>query len=268
MSLEELKGLKGTEDVENEEEDERQKPRKTGLSGKELLWKYKKPLAILVLVLAVILLAMFLRSSHARQKEMALQMQRQEELIEALQKNGPSEEEGFIKEGTPVITSQQVSEQINSLKELVTKEYLYTNADKYENQNQVTIHKWDVNIPMTTKSFLLAYDGRIKAGIDLSKARINVDEDARTITITLPPSEITSHEIFEDDIRVFDEKDSIFNKITIENYNEFVSEQKLVMEQRAKDMGLLTDADEEGRDALRAFLLLMPGMDTYQLNIK
>lgn len=183
-------------------------------------------------------------------------------------KNGPNAEEGFIKEGTPVITSQQVSTQINALKELVTKEYLYTNADRYENQNQVKIHKWDVNVPMTTKSFLLAYDGRIKAGVDLSKAQVDVDEEARTITITLPASEIVSHEIFEEDIRVFDEKDSIFNKITIENYNEFVSEQKLVMEQKAEERGLLTDADKEARSALKEFLLLMPGMDTYRLNIK
>lgn len=264
MNLEELKEL---EDMELEDQEDQEKRKKLVMYGK-FLWRHKKPLAILVLVLAVVLLAMVLRSSRARQKEMEQQMQQQEKIIEDLIKNGPNAEEGFIKEGTPVITSQQVSTQINALKELVTKEYLYTNADRYENQNQVKIHKWDVNVPMTTKSFLLAYDGRIKAGVDLSKAQVDVDEEARTITITLPASEIVSHEIFEEDIRVFDEKDSIFNKITIENYNEFVSEQKLVMEQKAEERGLLTDADKEARSALKEFLLLMPGMDTYRLNIK
>lgn len=244
--------------------------KKTGEPGLgRWAWRHKKPLAVLALVLAVVLLAGFLRASWGRQREMTRQMELQKDLIEALQKEArEDEDEGFVHEGAPEITSQQISEELSSLKELVTKEYLYTNADKYENQNQVTIRNWDINIPLTGKSFLLAYDGRIKAGVDLSRAEIQVDEERRTITVTLPPSEILSHEIFEDDIRVFDEKDSIFNKITIDNYNEFVAEQKTVMEQKATDMGLLTGADREARGSVNAFLSMMPGMDSYWLDVR
>lgn len=223
----------------------------------------------LVAAALLILTAVLLSRSWARQRELSRQMELQEELIEALQKNAPEEEdEGLIHEAEPVITSQQISQELNSLKELVTKEYIYTNADKYENQNQVTIRNWDINIPLTGKSFLLAYDGRIKAGVDLSRAEILVDEEKKTVTVTLPASEILSHEIFEDQIRVFDEKDSIFNKITIDNYNEFVSEQKAVMEQRAVDMGLLTAADQEARGSVNAFLNMLPGMDGYWLDVR
>lgn len=229
-----------------------------------LLWRYRGPLALLVLVL----LAALLGRAWSRQRELTRQMELQEELIAALQKEEPEEEEGLLHAGTPEITRRQVSEQLNSLRELVTKEYLYTNADKYENRNQVTIRDWDINVPLTTKRFLLAYDGRIKAGVDLSRAEILVDEERKTVTITLPASEILSHEIFEDQVRVFDEKDGLFNKITIDNYNEFVAEQKTVMEQRAIDMGLLDEADREARGNVNAFLSMMPGMDNYWLDVR
>ena len=187
--------------------------------------------------------------------------------------------DSILSEAEPVITSDTVVERLNSLGELVTVEYLYTNADKYENQNQVSVHKWSINLPFTTKSFLvsydgfikagvLAYDGRIKAGVDLKDIRIEVEEKSRRVTVILPKSKITSREIFEDNIRVFDERDSVFNKITIENYNDFVASQKDSMEQRAIELGLLSSADNNAKNVVRTFLALIPGMDTYALTVK
>lgn len=229
----------------------------------KLLQKAKPIYVIILLGLCVAGLLWGLYSSHQHQKEMEqrLEMYRNMELA-------PEDKpDGIIKEADPVITSDTVNEQLNSLGELVTVEYLYTNADKYENQNQVSVHKWNINLPFTTKSFLLAYDGRIKAGVDLKDVQIDVDENSHKITVILPKSEITSHEIFEDNIRVFDEKDSVFNKITIENYNDFVASQKDSMEQRAIDMGLLTSADENAKTVVHSFLSLIPGIDTYSLTV-
>ena len=58
MNLEELKE---PEDMELEDQEDQEKRKKLVLYGK-FLWRHKKPLAILVLVLAVVLLAMVLRS--------------------------------------------------------------------------------------------------------------------------------------------------------------------------------------------------------------
>lgn len=262
----ELKG-RAKEEREIWEDPEDRRGNRAAPAG-SFLWRHKKPLAILVLVLAVVVMGAVLRSSWARQRELTRQLEAQEEILKALQKAEPEEDEGLVHDAEPVITSRQVNEKLNSLKELVTKEYLYTNADKYENRSQVTIRNWDISLPLTGKSFLLAYDGRIKAGVDLSQAEIQVDEARKTVTVTLPASEILSHEIFEDQIRVFDEKDSLFNKITIDNYNEFVAEQKGVMEQKAVDMGLLSEADREARGSVSAFLGMMPGMDSYWLDVR
>lgn len=222
-----------------------------------------------VLLLVVGLAGWSSLSARTRQKELEAELQLQRETIEALRAQaGQEEDEGLIHEALPVITDSLISEQLNALRELVTTEYLYTNSGKYENQNQITIIGKDINIPFTGKRFIVAYDGRIKAGIDIGQTQIDIDEDARAITITLPKSEIVSHETFEDTLVVLDETNNVFNPISIENYNEFVSEQKDGMEKKAIERGLLTNADAEAKRMVQSFLSQIPGIDTYQLTIQ
>ena len=222
-----------------------------------------------VLLLVVGLAGWSSLSARTRQKELEAELQLQRETIEALRAQaGQEEDEGLIHEALPVITDSLISEQLNALRELVTTEYLYTNSGKYENQNQITIIGKDINIPFTGKRFIVAYDGRIKAGVDIGQTQIDIDEDARAITITLPKSEIISHETFEDTLVVLDETNNVFNPISIENYNEFVSEQKDSMEKKAIERGLLTNADAEAKLMVQSFLSQIPGIDTYQLTIQ
>lgn len=222
-----------------------------------------------VLLLVVGLAGWSSLSARTRQKELEAELQLQRETIEALRAQaGQEEDEGLIHEALPVITDSLISEQLNALRELVTTEYLYTNSGKYENQNQITIIGKDINIPFTGKRFIVAYDGRIQAGIDIGQAQIDIDEDARAITIALPKSEIISHETFEDTLVVLDETKNVFNPISIENYNEFVSAQKDSMEEKAIERGLLTNADAEAKRMVQSFLSQIPGIDTYQLTIQ
>ena len=167
-------------------------------------------------------------------------------------------------EETPVITSDLLGERLRSAQELVTVAYYYTNMGRFE--NHVDFYGWKV--PLTTKSFIVSYDGVIKAGVDLSGVEVEVDETGKTVTVTLPDSGILSHEIPEDSIEVFDESDNIFNPITIEDYTGFTRDEKAAMEQRAIDNGLLTSADEQARNAVDSLLRLMPGMEGYQLNMQ
>lgn len=163
-----------------------------------------------------------------------------------------------------VITSDLLGEQLRSVQELTTVAYYYTNMGRFE--NQVDFYGWKV--PFTTKSFIISYDGVIKAGVDLTKVSIAVDEAAKTVSVALPGSQILSHEIPEDSLEVFDESDNIFNRITIEDYAGFTKDQKALMEQRAIDNGLLTGADEKACDAVSAFLSLLPDMEAYTLTVQ
>ena len=168
------------------------------------------------------------------------------------------------RESEPVITSDLLGQQLQTVQELVSVEYHYTNMGKFE--NQVDFYGWKV--PFTTKRFLVSYDGLIKAGVDLSGATVEVDEVQKSVTITLPESRILSHEIPEDSIQVFDETRNIFNPITIEDYTGFTRDQKAEVEQRAIDEGLLTGASEKAREAVETLAALLPGSGDYTWTIR
>ena len=164
-------------------------------------------------------------------------------------------------EARPVVTSDLLGQQLRAVEELVSVSYHYTNMARYE--NQLDFYGWKV--PFTTKTFIVSYDGIIKAGVDLSK--VEVDMDADRITVTLPGSQIISHEIPEDSIEVFDESDNVFNRISITDYTSFTNDQKEAMEQRVLESGLLATADEKAMDAVEALLRYMPGLENYTLCI-
>lgn len=168
------------------------------------------------------------------------------------------------REAEPVITGDLLGEHLRSAQELVTVAYYYTSMGRFE--NQVDFYGWKV--PFTAKSFIVSYDGVIKAGVDLSQVQVEVDEIRQAVTVRLPGSRILSHEIPEDSIEVFDESDNLFNRITIEDYTGFTLDQKKAMEQRAEDNGLLTSADEKARAAVESLLTLMPGMESYTLTVE
>lgn len=166
-------------------------------------------------------------------------------------------------EAEPVVTVDLLGQQLRAVKELVSVSYYYTNMARYE--NQLDFYGWKV--PFTTKTFIVSYDGVIKAGVDLSKVTVDVDEAGRRITVDMPGSQIISHEISEDSIEVFDESDNVFNRISITDYTAFTGDQKAAMEQRVLENGLLDSADEKAMDAVEALLRCLPGAEEYALCI-
>lgn len=170
-----------------------------------------------------------------------------------------------IEEPDPIITSTQIQEQLTAVKELTTKEYIYTNAARQE-ANKTWLWGW--NMPFSDTSLLVTYDGIIRAGIDLSKVQIDINESSRTITVSLPDGEILSSDIPQETINVLEVKNNLFNEITFSDYNAFISAEKPAMEAKAIERGLLTDARDEAKNIISAFLKVLPGIDTYQLDIK
>ena len=152
----------------------------------------------------------------------------------------------------PEITSSLIYNKLVSAKELTTLKYHYTNMGHFENQNTFYGYK----VPFTYKEFIVSYEGLINAGIDLDKMKVDVGD--KSIEIKIPPAEILSHEIYEDSLKVYDERESIFNRIDIEDYNNFSKDQKTKVEKRAIKKGLLKEADEESKKAIQEIL----GADT------
>ncbi|MCI8651147.1 MAG: DUF4230 domain-containing protein [Oscillospiraceae bacterium] len=151
--------------------------------------------------------------------------------------------------------------QLSQINQLATVSYQYTNMAQFSSSNDF----YGVVIPFTTKKFILTYDGEIKAGVDLSQAEVQVG--GTQVTVTLPTAQILSHEIDEGSIEVFDEKNSIFNPFTVEDFSSFQADQKAEMEQKALERGLLEQAAESARKSALA-LLLSALPEGYTLTVK
>lgn len=194
--------------------------------------KKLKKLIILVLLLAIALTATFFAGKKTMKSEMK-----------------------------PSITASLIANKIMSAKELTTLKYHYTNMGQFENQNTFYGYK----IPFTSKKFIVSYDGVINAGIDLEKMKISLSN--KSIEIKIPPAKILSHEIYEDSLKVFDERESIFNRIDIEDYNNFAKDQKKDIEYKVIEKGLLSQADEEAKRAIEEILLADTVLSEYKINV-
>lgn len=162
----------------------------------------------------------------------------------------------------PVVTGELISQRLADVRELATVEYYYTNMGRFE--NQLDFYGWKV--PLTRKQFIISYDGVIRAGVDLSALAVRVSGD--TVFITLPQAKILSHEIPEESIEIFDETRNLFNPIAISDYTGFTRDQKVEVEAKAVENGLLTQAAERARAAVESLLGLMPGMGGYTLTVR
>ena len=148
------------------------------------------------------------------------------------------------------ISAIVLQNKISAMSELAVVTYTYTELGQYESSKEF----YGVKMPFTTNRFLLTYDGVIKAGIDMTEVKVDVDQSVKTVTVTLPQAEILSHEIDEDSVKIYDEKTSIFNAFTIEDYTSFYADQKKTVEKKARDKGLLTEAQTQAENAVRQLL--------------
>ena len=149
----------------------------------------------------------------------------------------------FAPKSETQITSSFISDKLEMVSELTTAKLTYNGLVYYS----------DGSIPLLTqKSFTMTYRAEVRAGVDLSQA--TVDMEGSTVRITLPQAAILSHEIDEDSVEVFDEKTSIFNPFTVEDFSSFQADQKKAMEEKALGKGLLDEAQAKAEASVRQLL--------------
>ena len=150
----------------------------------------------------------------------------------------------------PKIELDVLYEELQGIAELATVEYLFTDAARYSDSMQ--IGNW--NIPGTEKSFTMKWDGVIKAGIQADQVVIDVDEDQKVITVTLPAAQILSYEVDNETIEILDEKNNVFNPISVEDKVELDAATENEMKDRAVRQGLLEQARENAQDIITGLL--------------
>ena len=192
-------------------------------------------------------------NAEAEIAELKTMLEEQEEKIQEL-----IETPIVVSPVNPEIQLDIIYSEIKSISELATMEYLFTDAAEFSDSRQ--IKSW--NIPFTEKSFILKWDGVIKAGVKLDLVTIAVNQDEKKITVSVPTAEILSYQIDTDSVEVLDEKDNIFNKISVDDKIKFDAATEEAMKQRAIENGLLEKAQANAEDILLRQLQANPAIGT------
>lgn len=162
------------------------------------------------------------------------------------------------------ITSSLLQNRIEKVSELVTLDYKYTKMVSYKNMK--TFYGWEV--PFTEKKFIISYNGSIKSGINLANLKIDVDNNNKVVEIDLPEAKIIAHEIDENSIKVFDEKNSIFNPLKVEDFKDFATDEKEHVESESIKKGLLDEARSHAEKAITDILGIDGLLDNYKIIFK
>ena len=209
-----------------------------------VLKKYKRKLVkvgIIAVLIIVVLSTIFFKGYLNAKGKYEIIIKEQQDKIDYL--SDPTVKYTLA---TKEVTIDLIKSEIHEIGEIATIEYLYTDAGKFENPKQL----FGVDVPFTKKSFIAKWDGIIKAGVQVDKIIVEINDSNKEIIVHMPNSIILSHEIDKDSIETLDEKNGLFNPIRVEDVREFDKVSKDAMEERAIENGILDKASENAKEII------------------
>jgi hypothetical protein len=141
----------------------------------------------------------------------------------------------------PVVTHEIVIERLREVAKLVASELTLRDVITYE-QSRLG----------STKRTLLVATARVSAGINLSRALVNVDQAKKVIAVTLPPAEIISVDVTN--VTTYDERAGLWNPFTPDDRDEIRRRIRAQLVTTAEQSGILAHADQAAAKALTDLL--------------
>ena len=154
---------------------------------------------------------------------------------------------------------------INTLKQVLdisTVKYNYSNILEVKKDKSIN----NIKIPFTEKSFIVKYNGVINGGVkpdDIKVISNNKDE----ISIEIKKCQILDHYIDDENIYIYDIKNSIFNKLEIEEILEYISKSKKEYEDKIINEGFLEEIQENTEESIKNMLSEL-GYNVVNINFK
>ena len=140
--------------------------------------------------------------------------------------------------------STEIQGRINEIGQLATAEYIYDITQVLEKPPEEV---FSIKVPFTGGHTIYSYSGTIKAGIEFSQVQIDVNDETKTVTVTMPEVIQISNEIDNDSLKVYDEQSSFINQFKMEDFNESVESLKKTAEDTASERGLQENALENAK---------------------
>lgn len=147
------------------------------------------------------------------------------------------------KEDNVKVSASSIEEKLSKCSDLTTARLDYRGIIRYEDGDIQYINK---------KSFSMIYDAHIKAGIDLSQAKVSVK--GKKITVTIPKPEIQDIVVDPDSLEFYDEKLALFNWTKKEDTAKAMKAAKEDADQKAAQTDLIKQASEQARTVITTLL--------------
>ncbi|MBO4902343.1 MAG: DUF4230 domain-containing protein [Lachnospiraceae bacterium] len=175
-----------------------------------------------------------------------------------------SKQENTFTQTEKVITGDIIKAGLADIGELATEEYYYTGVESFDSSKSYK----GFNIPLTTTRFIYSYDGVIKAGIDFTAIEVEKDDLKKLIVVKLPKSKILSSEIDENSFKLYDEKQSIFNPLSVSDVNDTIKDLKAKAEADAEKKGVLERADKNAVKMIKQLLVSTYDLSDYTIKVE
>lgn len=149
------------------------------------------------------------------------------------------------------VTPHLIGQYVQKSKELVSMKWHYRNAAEYKGKDG-----WIRN----GKKIIVVYEGKILIGVDLGEAQINVDNNAKSITLILPKAQVLAHEIYESKSKFYDIDQGSFLPERGFDYStffkEFGTKNKRQIEREVARNEIMQEAEKSAAETLVSILTM------------
>jgi hypothetical protein len=206
-------------------------------------------ICLILLTIIIVLMASVIRKKNISPSDGAV-------ISEAQDRNKKLFDTADIPDEIVTINTQIIEDGLKDMGVLITEEYYFTQVEEYSSSKKVLIFD-------SKSSFTYSYDGTVSAGIDCNNVKIAKDDEAKTVTITIPKADIVSVNIDKESFKIYEEKEGLWNKTGINDFNDSLIEFENAAKAKALEKGIIDKADEGAKKLIASFVDSLIDSDEY-----
>jgi len=146
-------------------------------------------------------------------------------------------------------------EQVKQVRKLVTVEGNFSEIYDETNKRNFTVYLPMPSIWSFSKQAILKVNGKVLVGYNLKEIEIRVDSTNRQLVLSnLPEPEIIS---IDHELEYKNLEESFFNSFTPEDYTRYNKNAKAALANKAKESGLLEEAEKQGNQMIGVMRILV-----------
>ncbi|MCL1800236.1 MAG: DUF4230 domain-containing protein [Promicromonosporaceae bacterium] len=153
-----------------------------------------------------------------------------------------------------------IQEHLREISELATATYAYSIMTEFTEVQPYEVFGYEFVLPfdLGAKGFWVRFNGEIKVGFDMYQVSLYAIGD--TLTIYVPHAKILSHEIAQNSIQYFYERQGWLNPLEGANYEQAKALGMVEAVTRMREAGTYALATENFETQIAALLLAIPGI--------